>query len=113
MLPKYRGLDANIKAMRDDSQLGVSIHRVTKKIDAGEVYLREGFEIDSKGDILRQMDEKELKLSAELLAKAVELMNKNKLKPITQDEPLGKYEPSIPKNERNRIIKEVKRRRKI
>lgn len=113
MLPKYRGLDANLKAMRDESQLGVSIHRVTKKIDAGEVYLRKEFEISPKGDILKQMDEKELDLSAELLVNAVELMSKNKLGPIAQNEPLGIYEPPLSKNERNKIIKEVKRKLNI
>ena len=36
-LPTYRGLDANIKAMRDGHHLGVSIHKVTRKIDGGEI----------------------------------------------------------------------------
>ena len=112
-LPKYRGLDANLKALRDGHQLGISIHKVTKKIDGGNVYLRENFDINPSGNILKQMDEKELQLSGKLLVEFVNLMSRNKLQPIAQDEPLGKYEPPLPKNERNRIIKEVKRKLKI
>ena len=62
-LPKYRGLDANLKALRDGHQLGISIHKVTKKIDGGGVYIREEFGINPSGNILKQMDEKELQLS--------------------------------------------------
>lgn len=108
-LPKYRGLDANIKAMRDGHHLGVSVHKVTKKIDGGEIYLREKFEIDPQGDILRQMDEKELELCGKLLVEAVGLMNQNGLKPIAQSEPLGKYEPRLTKDERNKILRNIKR----
>src|SRR3989304_7874556 len=35
-LPRYRGLDANLKALRDNHDPGVSVHKVTEKIDAGE-----------------------------------------------------------------------------
>jgi len=108
-LPLYRGLDANIKAMRDRNHLGVSVHKVTKKIDGGEIYLREKFGIDPKGDILKQMDEKELELCGKLLVEAVGLLNQNNLNPIAQSEPLGKYEPRLTKDERNRIIRNVKR----
>lgn len=112
-LPKYRGLDANLKALRDGQQPGVSVHKVTKKIDGGDVYLRENFNINPSGDILKQMDEKELQLGGKLLVEAVNLMSKNKLQAIAQDEPLGKYEPPLIKNERDRIIKEVKRTLKM
>jgi len=108
-LPKYRGLDANIKALRDGQQPGVSIHKVTKKIDGGEVYLREKFTIDYMGDIVKQMDEKELLLSGKLLVEVVNLMSRNKLKPIAQSEPLGKYEPVLTKNQRNMIIRNLRR----
>ena len=107
-LPKYRGLDANLKAMRDGHQLGVSIHKVTKRIDAGEVYLRENFHLDYNGDILKQVDEKELQYSGKLLVEAVNLINKGMLKPIAQSEPLGKYEPPLTKKERIRIIRNLK-----
>ena len=110
-LPKYRGLDANLKALRDGHQLGLSIHKVTKEIDAGEIYLRESFQIDSNdGDILNTMDEKELQLSGKLFAKAVDLMRRNMLKPIAQDEPLGKYEPRLTKQQRNKILQDIKGR---
>ena len=109
-LPKYRGLDANIKAMRDGHHLGVSVHKVTKKIDGGEIYLRQKFDVDPTGDVLEQMDEKELELSGKLLVEAIGLMKENKLKPIAQAEPLGKYEPRLTNKQRKKIIADVKRR---
>lgn len=109
-LPKYRGLDCNLKAIRDGHQLGLSIHKVTKKIDAGEIYLRESFQIDFDGDILKQMDEKELQLSGKLFVEAVNLMSRNMLKPIAQGEPLGKYEPPLTKQQRNEILRDIKGR---
>ena len=108
-LPQYRGLDANIKAMRDGHHLGVSVHKVTKKIDGGEIYLRQRFDIDFKGDILKQMDEKELELSGKLLVEAIGLMKADKLTPIAQAEPLGKYEPRLTKEQRKKIIADVKK----
>ena len=108
-LPQYRGLDANIKSMRDGHHLGVSVHKVTKKIDGGEVYLREKFEIDPRGDILRHMDKKELELSGKLYVEAIRLMNQNKLTALAPSEPLGKYEPRLTKEERDKIIKDMKR----
>jgi len=109
-LPKYRGLDANLKALRDGNRPGISVHKVTKKIDGGEVYLRENFDIDYDGDILQKMDEKELQLSGKLLVKAVNLMSRDALKPIAQSEPLGKYEPPLTKKERNKIIQNLRRK---
>jgi methionyl-tRNA formyltransferase len=109
-LPKYRGLDCNLKALRDGHQLGLSVHKVTKKIDAGEIYLRKSFQIDTDGDILKQMDEKELQLSGKLFAEAVNLISRNILKPIAQNEPLGKYEPPLTKQQRNEILRNIKGR---
>lgn len=109
-LPKYRGLDCNLKALRDGHKLGLSIHKVTKKIDAGEIYLRESFQIHSNGDFLKQMDEKELQLSGKLFVEAINLMSRNMLKPIAQDEPLGKYEPPLTKQQRKKILRDITRR---
>lgn len=108
-LPNYRGLDANLKAMRDGHKPGISIHRVSDKIDAGEIYLREHFHMTANENILKQMDEKELQLAGKLLVKAVDMKGRNLLKPIATNEPLGKYEPPLTKTERNRIIKDYKR----
>ena len=108
-LPKYRGLDGNLKALRDGYQLGVSIHKVTEKLDAGEIYLREVFPINNNGDILKQVDEKELQLAGKLLLEAVNLYSKNMLKPIATSEKLGKYEPPLTKKEKKRIIQELQK----
>lgn len=103
-LPKYRGLDGNLKALRGGDQPGVSIHKVTEKIDAGEIYLRETFQIDYKDDILKQLDEKELEMAGKLLVEAVNLYGKNMLNPIATSEKPGKYEPPLAKKEKRRIM---------
>lgn len=108
-LPTFRGLDANLKAMRDGQKPGVSIHRVTEKIDAGEIYLREHFHMTANGDILNQMDEKELHLAGKLLVEATKLKSRNMLKPIAVNEPLGKYEPPLTTNETKKIIQNIER----
>ena len=107
-LPKYRGLDANLKALRDGQQLGVSVHKVTEKIDAGEIYLRENFQISYNKNILIQVDKKELELAGRLFVQAIDLKSRNALKPITISDPLGKYEPPLSKKEKKRIIQEQK-----
>ena len=61
--------------------------------------------IDPKGDILKQIDERELQISGKLLVEAINLKSRNKLKPIAQSEPLGKYEPFISKNKKKIILK--------
>jgi methionyl-tRNA formyltransferase len=109
-LPTFRGLDGNLKALRDGHPPGISIHKVTEKIDAGEIYLRESFEINYKDNILRQLDEKELKLAGKLLVEAVNLYSKNMLKPMATSEKLGKYEPPLTKKEKKRIIQELQKR---
>lgn len=105
-LPTYRGLDGNLKALRDGNKPGVSIHKVTEKVDAGEIYLRESFNLDHKGDILKQMDKQELVLSGKLFVEAINLKSKNGLKPIAVSEPLGKYEPPLAIKEKKRVVQE-------
>ena len=108
-LPRFRGLDANMKALRDGHQPGISIHRVTEKIDAGEVYLRKSFQIDHGGNILKQLDRKELELAGELLVEAARQKSTNMLKAIATSEPLGKYEPPLTTRETKRIIQQLRK----
>ena len=110
-LPQYRGLDGNLKALRDGHQTGISIHKVTEKIDAGEIYLREKFQINYNNDsILKQVDEMELKLAGKLFVEAINLYLKNMLKPIATSEKLGSYMPPLTKKEKKRIIQELQKR---
>jgi methionyl-tRNA formyltransferase len=109
-LPTYRGLDGNLKALRDGHQPGVSIHKVTEKIDAGEIYLRENFQINFNNDsILKQVDEMELKLAGKLFVEAVNLYSKNMLKPIATSEKIGKYEPPLTIREKKTIIQTLQK----
>jgi methionyl-tRNA formyltransferase len=108
-LPAYRGLDGNLKALRDGHPPGVSIHKVTEKIDAGEIYLRENFRINYKKDILKQVDDTELELAGKLFVEAVRLYSQNMLNPIATSEKLGKYEPPLTTNEKKKILRDLQK----
>lgn len=108
-LPNYRGLDANIKALRDGHPPGVSIHKVTEKIDAGEIYIREKFEVNCKENILNQIDKKELELAGKLFVEAIKLYRKNMLRPIVTPKQLSKYEPPLTIKEKKRILKVLRK----
>lgn len=109
-LPTYRGLDANLKALRDGHKPGVSIHKVTEKIDAGEIYLRRTFDVDFGKDILKQLDEGELLLAEQLFFEAINLKLEKKLEPIKTSEPLAKYFPPLSKKEKERVIRDLQYR---
>ena len=108
-LPNYRGLDANIKALRDGHPPGVSIHKVTEKIDGGEIYLREKFEVNCNENILNQIDKKELELAGELFVKAITLYRKNMLKPIVTQKQLSKYEPPLTVKQKKKILQVLRK----
>ena len=112
-LPQYRGLDANLKALRDNHDPGVSVHKVTERIDAGKIYLREKLAIDFNGDILEQLDQKELELAGKLFLEAVDLKSKQMLWPIATNEELGTYEPPLTKREKKKIIQKIKNNPKL
>lgn len=46
LLPHGRGVAANYWAIRDSEPYGVSIHRVTNRIDAGNIVAQAGIEVD-------------------------------------------------------------------
>ncbi len=107
-LPKYRGLDANLKAIRDGHLPAVSVHRVTTRIDAGDVYLRETFIIDTAVSLLEQLEQRELEVSARLLIEAAKRFHEGRLTPITIGETLGKYEPKLPLAAKRKIVRQFK-----
>jgi len=112
-LPQYRGLDANLKALRDGHKLGVSVHKVAERIDAGEIYLREEFAIDFSGDIMEQLDRKEIELAGKLFLKAIDLKSKQTLRPIATNEELGTYESPLTKAEKKMIVQKIRNDTKL
>ncbi len=109
-LPQYRGLDANLKALRDGHEPGCSVHKVTRKIDGGEIYLREKIQTKYDRNLLDELDKKELELMGKLFVEAVDLYSQDLLKPIAMHEKLGKYEPPLTKTEKKRIVREIRAR---
>lgn len=41
LLPLYPGLDSALKSWQDQSDMGVSVHQVTEKMDAGQIFLQQ------------------------------------------------------------------------
>ncbi len=84
LLPKYRGATPIQTALLNgDAETGVSIIRMVKKMDAGEIFAQEKFPI--RNDILfPELIEHVFRVGAELLSKVLD--NYDNLKPMKQDE---------------------------
>lgn len=85
LLPKYRGrTPINWAIINGEKETGVTVHYVTKKIDAGDIILQKKISIEpneTAGDIC----EKILPLYPKLITEAVNLIEKGKAPRVPQD----------------------------
>ena len=71
LLPKYKGLNAHMKAIRNkDKFTGVTIHKVNKKLDSGKVILQKKVRILKK-DTIKSLEKKVLKVEHAIYHKAI------------------------------------------
>jgi phosphoribosylglycinamide formyltransferase-1 len=71
LLPKYKGLDTHIKAIRNkDKVAGCSVHFVTTKLDSGKIILQKEVKI-SKKDTSTLLAKKVLRLEHKLYPAAI------------------------------------------
>ena len=71
LLPKYKGLNTHERAIKNkDKYAGVSIHKVTKKLDSGKIILQKKVRI-LKSDDVRSLKKKILKIEHEIYPKAI------------------------------------------
>lgn len=84
LLPKYRGGSPIEHALiNNDKKTGISIIKLTSKMDAGPIYLKKEIEIEAT-DTKDSLTEKLSTLGSKTLLEA--LVNLKKLKPIPQNE---------------------------
>ena len=72
LLPKYKGLNTHERAIKNkDPFAGASVHKVTEKLDSGEVILQKKVKI-LKSDNVKSLEKKVLKIEHEIYPKAIE-----------------------------------------
>jgi len=91
LLPRHRGA-APIEAaiLAGDAETGVTIMRMTAKMDAGPIYLKHAMPISS-GDTQGSLKEKLAELGAAAMIEAFELLIAGELSETPQDESLATY----------------------
>lgn len=102
LLPAYRGPSPwKWAIVRGETKTGVTVHVMSRKLDAGDILAQEEVEIGD-ADTGGSLFEKLCPIGAELLAKTVEAMATSSLPRIPQDERLASYD-AAPKEEDARI----------
>ena len=72
LLPKYKGLNTHERAIKKkDRFAGASIHKVTEKLDSGEVILQKKVRV-LRSDNVRSLKRKLLKIEHEIYPKALD-----------------------------------------
>ncbi len=95
LLPKYRGAaPIQYALMNNDKVTGMTLMKMVKEMDAGEMYAKEEVEIapnDNSTSLFKKMGEVALKL----ILKELPTILDGKLKGVPQDESLVTFAPSI------------------
>lgn len=99
LLPKYRGAAPIHYALKNgDQETGVSIQRMVKKMDAGDLCLSQKINIAPQDDIV-SLSNKLSELSAVAIKTFIEQLHSNSLTFSTQDESQVSIAPEVDKEE--------------
>lgn len=99
LLPRWRGAaPINRAIMAGDKQTGVTIMRVVKQLDAGDMLHKIVCDIGAH-ETASELHDRMKVLGAEGLSKTLELMQANQLSPEKQDEDLVTYAHKLEKSE--------------
>ena len=99
LLPKYRGASPIHSAvLNGDKETGVSIMYIEEELDAGDVILMESCEI-TETDTLGTLHDKLKVIGAELLGKALSLIEKEEVSSTPQDHTKATFVKPITKEE--------------
>ena len=99
LLPKYRGASPIHSAiLNGDKETGVSIMYIEEELDAGDVILMESCEI-TETDTLGTLHDKLKVIGAELLGKALDLIEKEEVSATPQDHSKATFVKPITKEE--------------
>ena len=93
LLPAFRGPEPLFWQYRAGAKVfGITLHRLSKKIDAGDIVAKE--KIDLADGISVDVAKQELgKMAAELLIETLHQFEQGNLQPVKQDETLSSYQP--------------------
>jgi len=95
LLPRYRGAAPIAWALiRGERVTGVSIIRMTERVDAGPILLQRADPIRDE-DTAGTLGERLAHLGAEALAEALGALGRGEARPIPQDEALASYAPKL------------------
>lgn len=91
LLPKYRGASPiRYAILKGDDKTGVTIMRVSEKLDAGPILLQREAAI-GQNETFQSLHDRLARLGAELLIEALPKLFAGKLSPLTQDESKATY----------------------
>ena len=95
LLPKWRGAAPIQRSIMNlDKETGISIMKITPKLDAGPVMMKSKIKI-SKDDNYESISKELSNLGAKMIVESLELIEKNKTEFIDQDEKLASYAKKI------------------
>ena len=99
LLPRYRG-PAPIQwvLIKGEKETGISIFKVTPKVDSGPIILQKRISIENKDDYF-SLSEKLANLSIPAVCEAIEQIESNTYKLIPQDESKVSYAPKLKKED--------------
>ncbi|MFH1339161.1 MAG: methionyl-tRNA formyltransferase [Candidatus Omnitrophota bacterium] len=99
LLPKYRGAaPINWAIIKGEKQTGVSIIKMTPKMDAGPVILQKSLDIGETDDTLT-LEDKLSNLGADLLLEALNLIQADKFNLAAQNEKDATFAPKLKKED--------------
>ncbi len=99
LLPKYRGASPIQRAvMNGDKETGVTLIRMDKGMDSGDIYASESIAIGPEDDEATMYDRLS-HLGAGLLVKTLPFIADGSCKPVKQDESLVSFAPMLKKEE--------------
>ena len=99
LLPKWRGAAPIQRAIMNlEKKTGISIMKIISRLDAGPVLIKSELTI-SKETTYQELSYQMSKLGAQLILKAINLIQQNKVKPVNQIEEEATYAKKINKIE--------------
>lgn len=99
LLPKYRGgAPVHYSIIKGDSETGVTIMRMIKKMDAGDILSQKAIPISKTDDVGSMFDKLSL-LGKEMLLEMLPEFIAGSIKETPQDEALVTYSPNITREE--------------
>ena len=99
LLPKYRGAAPMQRAvMAGESETGVTIMHMAEGLDTGDIILQESFPLTEDSDF-EFVHDTSAKVGADLLVRAIELMEEGRAPRLLQNDAQASYAPKIEKEE--------------